>query len=158
GDYVLAVKGNQETLHNEVIEYLGNVIDEAVPDVVVSTHETKETGHGRKEERLVLAVAVPGDFGPKGSGAGPQSLCLVTRTQESKGKVEGPQACYYISSLAADAATLVAAIRGHWRIENNMNWILDVSFREDESRVRKDHAPANFGLLRRIALALLKRC
>lgn len=158
GDYVLAVKGNQETLHAEVIEYLGRVIDEEVAGVVVSRHDTTEAGHGRQEERLVLAVAVPEDFGPKALWAGLKSLCLVTRTRESNGQVEGPEAFYYISSLEADAEKLGAAIRGHWSIENNLNWILDVSFREDESRVRKDHAPANFGLLRRIALGLLKRC
>lgn len=158
GDYVLAVKANQETLHAATVEYLGRVIDEEVPDVLVSRDNATEVAHGRKEERLVLAVPVPEDFGPKGLWAGLKSLCLVTRTRESNGKVEGPEAFYYISSLEADAQQLGAAIRGHWSIENNLHWVLDVSFREDESRVRKDHAPANFGLLRRIALALLKRC
>jgi predicted transposase YbfD/YdcC len=158
GDYVLAVKGNQETLHADMVEYLGQIIDEEVPGVVASTHDTAEAGHGRKEERLVLAVPVPEDFRHTKLWAGLKSLVLVVRTRESNGKVQGPEAFYYISSLEADAQKLGAAIRGHWSIENNLHWVLDVSFREDESRVRKDHAPANLGLLRRIALALLKRC
>lgn len=158
GDYVLAAKGNQETLHSGMIEYLGKVIDEDVPEVIARRHDTVETGHGRHEERLVVAVPVPEDFPQKELWAGLKSLCLVVRTRQSNGKVEGPEAFYYISSLEADAAVLGAAIRGHWSIENNLHWILDVSFREDESRVRKDNAPANLGLLRRISLSLLKRC
>jgi len=157
GDYVLAVKGNQETLYNDIMAYVGECLDKDFAGVKVSRHGSKEQGHGRVEERQVLAVPVPAGFRNRASWAGLKSLCMVTRTRSVGGVVEGPEAFYYISSLKPTAKRLGAAIRGHWGIENNLHWQLDVSFREDESRVRKDHAPENLGLLRRLALSLLKR-
>jgi predicted transposase YbfD/YdcC len=157
GDYVLAVKGNQDTLYGDIMAYLGECLDNDFAGVKVSTHTTTEQGHGRKEERHVIAVPVPEGFRNRELWAGLQSLCLVTRTREVGGQVEGPEAFYYISSAKANAKKLGAAVRGHWGIENGLHWVLDMSFREDESRVRKDHAPANLGLLRRLALSLLKR-
>lgn len=157
GDYVLAVKGNQETLYEDIMAYLTECLDKDFAGVKVSTHSSREEGHGRKEERQVIAVPVPEGFRHRELWAGLKSLCLVTRTREVDGKVEGPEAFYYISSAKANAKRLGAAVRGHWGIENSLHWVLDVSFREDESRVRKDHAPANLGLLRRMALSLLKR-
>jgi predicted transposase YbfD/YdcC len=157
GDYVLAVKGNQDALYDDVMAYLGECLGKDFAGVKVSTHTTTEQGHGRKEERHVIAVPVPEGFRNRASWAGLESLCLVTRTREVGGQVEGPEAFYYITSLKANAKKLGAAVRGHWGIENGLHWVLDMSFREDESRVRKDHAPANLGLLRRIALSLLRR-
>jgi predicted transposase YbfD/YdcC len=157
GDYVLAVKANQETLHADIMAYLGTCLDKDFAGVKVSTHSSKEQGHGRAEERQVLAVPVPEGFRNRASWAGLKSLCMVTRTRSVGDVVEGPEAFYYISSLKPAAKRLGAAVRGHWGIENNLHWQLDVSFREDESRVRKDHAPENLGLLRRMALSLLKR-
>jgi predicted transposase YbfD/YdcC len=157
GDYVLAVKANQDTLRDDVMAYIGECLDKDFAGVKVSTYTTAEAGHGRREERYVIAVPVPEGFRNRELWAGLESLCLVTRTREVGEQVEGPEAFYYISSLKANAKKLGAAVRGHWGIENGLHWVLDMSFREDESRVRKDHAPANLGLLRRLALSLLKR-
>jgi predicted transposase YbfD/YdcC len=154
---VLAVKGNQDALYDDVMQYLGECLGKDFAGVKASTYTTTEEGHGRKEERHVIAVPVPEGFRNRELWAGLESLCLVARTREVGGQVEGPEAFYYISSLKAEAEGLGGAIRGHWGIENGSHWILDMSFREDESRVRKDHAPANLGLRRRLALSLLKR-
>lgn len=157
GDYVLAVKANQDTLHDDIMAYIGECLDNDCAGVKASTHTTTEKGHGRKEERHVLALPVPEGFRNRELWAGLKSLCLVMRTREVGGEVEGPEGFYSISSLAAQAKPLGRAARGHWGIENSLHWVLDIGFREDESRVRKDHAPANLGLLRRMALSLLKR-
>jgi predicted transposase YbfD/YdcC len=157
GDYVLAVKANQDTLHDAIMACIGECLDQDFAGVKASTYTTTEEGHGRKEERHVIAVPVPEGFRNRAWWPSLESLCMVTRTRAIGGKVEGPEAFYYISSLKANARKLAGAVRGHWGIENGLHWVLDMSFREDESRVRKDHAPANLGLLRRLALSLLKR-
>lgn len=151
------MKANQDTLHGAIMTYLGACLGKDFAGVKVSAHTTTEQGHGRKEERQVLAVPVAEGFRHRARWAGLGGLCLVTRARAAGGQVEGPEAFYYIGSVRADAKRLGAAIRGPWGIENGLHWVLDRSFREDESRVRKDNAPASLGVLRRLALSLLKR-
>ena len=86
-----------------------------------------------------------------------KSICMAVRTTRQQGKEEETRARYYISSLGAKADVIGEAVRRHWGVENGLHWVLDVSFREDECRIRKDHGPENVGMLRRLALSLLKK-
>lgn len=157
GDYVLAVKGNQDHLEDDIMASFGAGLDNDWKDIDVSIFTTKNKGHGRVEERQYLAIPVPKTLRHREAWKDLTSLCMVVRERTQGDVTEGPEAFYYISSLKPDAKKLAGAIRGHWGIENALHYILDVSFAEDQSRIRKDHAPANMGLLRRIATSLLKR-
>jgi predicted transposase YbfD/YdcC len=156
GDYVLAVKGNQESLEAAVVKLCAESLDNQFADIKHSAYETEEKSHGRQETRTYYALPVPKDFACKEDWKGLRSLGMAFRNCQQAGKPEEIRVRYYISSMSANAKKMAAAIRGHWGIENSCHWVLDVSFREDESRIRKDHGPANMGQLRRLALSLLK--
>ncbi len=151
GDYVLAVKANQGSLWQEVHQCF------AEPDADgISFYETEEQGHGREETRWYwMTETLPWPL-RRIQWKGLRSMGVVesSRTVGTKTTVERR---YYISSLPADAARLAEAVRGHWHIENQLHWVLDVAFREDESRIRTGHADVNMAVVRRIALNLLKQ-
>jgi len=155
GDYVLAVKLNQPTLHEQVTRAVTAALeaDEASYD----EHATVEEGHGRKETRSYAILAAPETVDPEGQWP---DLCAVgvafSDRVDARGR-ESLEARHYILSTLLSAEEFAAAVRGHWGIENNLHWQLDVSFREDECRVHRDHAPANLSVIRRFALGLLKR-
>src|SRR4051794_8442254 len=155
GDYVLAVKLNQPTLHEQVTRAVTAALeaDEASYD----EHSTVEEGHGRKETRSYAILAAPETVDPEGQWP---DLCAVgvafSDRVDARGR-ESLEARYYILSALLSAEEFAGAVRGHWGIENNLHWQLDVSFREDECRVHRDHAPANLSVIRRFALGLLKR-
>jgi predicted transposase YbfD/YdcC len=153
GDYVIAVKGNQEKLLDAVQEAVGQALDTNAG----TTLAKRERGHGRTEERLCTVIAVPDDFPDRSAWAGLRSLAMVSREYvDSQGEPHSGVR-YYISSLPARrAGTIARAVRSHWSIENQVHWAMDVSFREDTSRAREAHAQANLGMLRRSALSLLK--
>src|SRR5436305_1460339 len=111
--------------------------------------------HGREEERYVTVVQDPDGLpdGWKDVGA----VALVCRERQVKGQKNEGTARYYLTSLRVSAAELAGYVRNHWAIENGLHWVLDVAFREDDSRTRAGHAAANLGLLRRVAVSLLKR-
>jgi predicted transposase YbfD/YdcC len=154
-DYVLAVKDNQATLREDIqtaVEHTGRFNQ---PDY----HKTVNKGHGRIEIRECWAVSDP-DVVAHINGykqwKGLHSLVKVT----SERRMDSQTSCatrYFISSLPAEASHLLEVVRAHWQIENGLHWVLDMAFREDESRVRKDHAPQNLAIIRRIALNLLKQ-
>jgi predicted transposase YbfD/YdcC len=153
GDYVVCVKGNQKGLHDAV----GGVFERAGDAEFAGCDMAAEVGegHGREEQRYVTVVQDP-DGLPKGwTDVG--SVALVCRERRVKGQENESTARYYITSLRVGATELAGYIRGHWGIENGLHWVLDVSFREDDSRTRSGHAAANLGLLRRVAVSLLKR-
>lgn len=156
-DYILAVKKNQKGLYQE-IAYLFTVA-EAVnyEPMQCSKHETQENQHGRIDKRCYAVL--PGAYLKrlKLGWQGIQTIIQVKSQREHKGEPVKIEKRYYISSLSLDAQLISRAIRAHWRIENNLHWSLDVSFREDESRIRKAYAPENVGWLRRFALTLLKK-
>jgi predicted transposase YbfD/YdcC len=159
GDYVLAVKGNQEHLEQDIIAHFQK-LDEAAEQAKrprrPDAHETKDGGHGRQEYRRCEALPIPKDLRGRDDWQDLKSICRVTRRYTDKGQ-EKSEVRYFISSLPADAQRLGAAVRGHWSVENNLHWVLDMTFAEDRSRARTDHAQENMGLLRRWALSVLKQ-
>lgn len=156
-DYVLAVKKNQEILHKE-IDYAFKIAEATCYAVIpCSQYETQEQGHGRIESRCYTVLPSACLKQTQKAWSGIHSIVQVESQREIKNGQISTEKRYYISSLPVDAKIIGKAIRAHWRIENNLHWSLDVTFREDESRIRKGHAPENVGWLRRFALTLLKK-
>ncbi len=155
GDYVLAVKGNQPSLHSGVVEFFLDHLEDDFARVKVSRHETTEHGHGRDEHRTYYVCDVPEDLPDRARWKGLKRIGMAISDT-----VRGGKACddvrYYILSKRMSARRFGATVRGHWGIENSLHWQLDVSFGEDRSRVRKGHADANLSLVRRTALSLLR--
>jgi len=153
-DYVLALKKNQPNLYREV-EYFFKVAEQS-DYFTTDTFETVEKGHGRIEQRTCTCLDVAGQLDHIAQGW--KDLVTVAKihaTREIKGKVQ-EQTRYFISSLPCNAQQIARAVRTHWSIENTLHWCLDVTFREDASRIRKDNAPENMAILRRIAFSLAK--
>jgi predicted transposase YbfD/YdcC len=155
-DYVLALKGNQESLHQTVIDYLNEQAANDFADVKVRRHITREMGHGREETRLYLQLPVPADLPGLDRWKGLQSLGMATLLCVRDGK-ETFETRYYISSLAVGVRVFAHAVRSHWGIENSCHWSLDMTYREDESRLREPHLRENFAWLNRFTLSLLKQ-
>jgi predicted transposase YbfD/YdcC len=155
-DYVLALKGNQETLHQEVIDYIDQQSENDFADVPARRHITKETGHGREEIRSYIQMPVPQDLHGLPLWKGLKSIGMATLVCVRNGK-ETIETRYYISSLAVSVKQFAHAIRSHWGIENGCHWSLDMTYREDESRIREPHLRENFAWLNRFTLSLLKQ-
>lgn len=154
-DYLIAVKDNQPKLREEVEVAFAtaSITDERLPRT--AKHESTEKAHGRHEVRRVLVLEVEGRLSEAQSWRGLQSLVRVESERTVKGK-HSREDRYYISSVKPDAAVIAKLVRGHWGIENQQHWTLDMAFDEDRNRTRKKNGPDNFALLRRIALNLLK--
>lgn len=155
-DYVLALKANQGNIYKDVESFFDAVVNDHTYGFQISTHQTVDGEHGRIETRKYWHVNAPEHLVEKFGWPGLQSLGMCEATREFKGQVSKEKR-YYLSSLSVDAVRLAEAVRGHWSIENSLHWILDVVFREDDSRVRIGHAAENFSLVRRIALNLLQQ-
>lgn len=155
-DYVLALKGNQETLHQEVIDYIDEQAKNDFADVKARRHITQETGHGREEIRSYIQLPVPEDLRGLELWKGLKSIGIATLVCVRDGK-ETTETRYYISSLAVSVKLFAHAVRSHWGIENSCHWSLDMTYREDESRIRDPHIRENFAWLNRFTLSLLKQ-
>ena len=155
-DYVLALKGNQETLHQAVIDYLDEQSKNDFADIQARRHLTHETGHGREETRSYIHLPVPETLRGLELWKGLQSLGVATLACVRDGK-ETVETRYYISSLPVGVKRFAHAVRSHWGIENSCHWSLDVTYREDESRIRDEHLRETFAWLNRFTLSLLKQ-
>jgi predicted transposase YbfD/YdcC len=159
GDYVLAVKENQPVLHAKVSKLLDEAILDAFEGMNYASHESSDDNHGRVENRRVWVTDEVDHLGSlRDEWAGLSSVAVVESVRQVLAGKTSIERRYFISSLKGlDAREMAAAVRGHWAVENKLHWQLDVSFREDERRIRKDHGPENFSRLCRIALNLLKQ-
>jgi predicted transposase YbfD/YdcC len=168
GDYVLPVKENQPALHEKVSALMNEAALGEVAGLNVGYFQQNNVGHGREETRRIWLVNDTNSLGKTllnlWPGLGGGSLALVERQRKDLGDLTGKttvERSYYISSLGgcdnAAAQTMAQYARGHWAVENNLHWQLDVSFREDDRRIRKGHGAENYSRLSRIALNLLKR-
>ena len=156
-DYVLSVKGNQGNLYEDLIQYFDWALEDKFNQTSFTSDETTDGEHGRIEVRRYYATSDCEWLRKKADWKGVRSIAMVESERTVVGEATSIQRRYYISSLEADAKQLGKAIRGHWSIENSLHWVLDIGFREDENRIRKDHSPENVATLRHIALNLLKQ-
>jgi predicted transposase YbfD/YdcC len=154
GDYLLAVKGNQPALEDAVLAAFARAFATDFAGLAYDEDVQAERGHGRQEERGVTVL-----YDPAGLPAGWPDVAAVVLVRRER--VAGGQAAstahYYLSSLRGSAAELGRLVRRHWAVENELHWTLDVAFREDANRTREGHAGANLGLVRRVAVSLLKQ-
>jgi predicted transposase YbfD/YdcC len=156
GDYVLAVKENQEALYRDVVACIDKAAASDFARLSYDLHQTSESGHGRREERTYLVLHDPAGLTTRQEWAGLKSVVLVQR-RRWVGDEYSEESHYYISSGSLTAEEMARSIRGHWGIENGLHWVLDVVFHEDQSRVKDRNAAENLALLRRVAVSLLKQ-
>ena len=152
-DYILSLKENHPTLHQQVKNWFETAQSIGFEGINVSISQRIEKGHHRLEKRRVYTVPmsqIPQLY-QLDLWAGLKTIVMVVRSSQHWNKTT-QEVQFYITSLASDAIKIGSAIRQHWGIENSVHWTLDVTFHEDESRIRSLHSPQNFALLRRIAL------
>jgi predicted transposase YbfD/YdcC len=155
-DFVLALKGNQESLHQAAIAYIDEQSKNDFADAEARRHLTKDKGHGREEIRSYIQMPAPESLAGLKLWKGLKSLGVVTSQCVRDGK-DTIETRYYISSLPVKVKCFAHAVRSHWGIENTCHWTLDVTYREDESRIRDKHVRETFAWLNRFTLSLLKQ-
>ena len=155
-DYVLAVKDNQPKLCAAIRDFFSRHLEDDLQHAAHRRHETHEQGHGRIDDRYYYLAKLPDDFPLAEKWAGLKAIGMAVRVTEHADGRTTDDVRYYITSRYSSGKKFAEAVRGHWGIENSLHWQLDVTFGEDQSRIRKGHADANFSLLRRAALSLLK--
>ena len=156
GDYVLALKGNHPKLADAVHAFFNNHLEDEFARYPVSRYEESEKSHGRLEQRIYYQATVPKDFYGRDQWPGLKTFGAAIRIYKQNG-VEKSDLRYYISSLRRNGKQFARAVRGHWGIENSLHWCLDMTYREDESRVRNRRFAENLSWLRRLTLSLIKQ-
>lgn len=155
GNYCLAVKGNQPTLHQGIVAHFEDHLEEDFARTTVRRHESEEQGHGRVEHRHYYICPVPEDLPDRQRWPQLKAIGFTINHTKRDGK-DCYERRYYILSVFLSGRRFAEAVRGHWGIENRLHWQLDVTYQEDLCRLRKGHADANFSVLRRTTLSLLK--
>ncbi len=155
-DYVFSLKGNQGNLHDDVKLFFQDHQKENFGNLSFDYHETVDGGHGKIEIRRYRTTSDISWLQGKENWKNLETICMVERERHFDDRVES-ETSYYIGSIENNAEKFGHAVRSHWGIENSLHWVLDVTFREDESRIRKDNAPENFAVLRHIALNMVKK-
>lgn len=155
-DYLLQVKGNQPQLHMELEAYFNEALKHDFANVPHDVHETSERGHGRRERRKTYCTPDISSLSTAENWPGLKSIAMREAEREQNGETS-VERHYYISSMRGNDASKVArAARDHWSVENNLHWVLDIAFREDESRARMKNSAQNLSTLRQLSLNLLK--
>jgi predicted transposase YbfD/YdcC len=155
GEFILSVKENQPKLHVALQQHFEQRHAEGRRGRG-QHHATRDKQHGRREERHYYHTPIPEELAWIAREWPARSLGQVISYVQRDGK-DTAEVRYYLSSLEPDAERFAKAVRGHWGIENSLHWVLDVTFDEDQSRIRKDHGPENFALLRRIAVNVVRQ-
>lgn len=159
GDYVLALKENQGRLYEDVYGFFAHAEENKFRRITSDYHKTVNKDHGRIEIRRCWVISDPDyieTIRNKEAWSGLRTIAKV-EAERRIGQKTSVMVRYYITSLGCSAEQVLGSVRSHWGIENSFHWILDMAFREDESRVRKGYGAQNLALLRRLALTLLKR-
>jgi len=154
-DYVLAVKGNQPTLHQGIVNFFNDHLDDDFARTRVRRHETAERSRARDESRYYFLCPVPDDLPDRKRWPGLKAIGIALCNSHHGGR-DHTDVRYYILSRYVSGKRFGGAVRSHWSIENQLHWQLDVTFQEDQSRLRKKNADKNFSIMRRTALSLLK--
>lgn len=155
-DYVLALKGNQGSLNDDVRLFLETESDKSVGSRISDSYTDVDCGHGRIETRRCVVSDQIDWPEQKSAWTALRSLVMLEETCERRGKISTERR-FFISSLPADAKKIANAVRSHWMIENSLHWTLDVVFNEDQSRVRKDHSPQNMAIVRHMVMNVLNK-
>jgi predicted transposase YbfD/YdcC len=156
GDAVIAVKDNQPTLKAAIENHFKEHLERDLEDLRYRFHETHDEGHGRKDERSYYLTKPPSDFGPKEDWPWVKALGYTLRITQHADGTDTNEVRYYICTRYLSGKRFAEAVRNHWSIES-MHWVLDVNFREDESRTRERILGNNLSWLRRFAITFLKR-
>ena len=157
-DYVLALKGNQENLYNDVEKLFREGLENNFEGLEHHMCRTTDKGHGRTESRLYYVVDLPKELAERYSEwKGLKTLGMAICERQVGNGTPTVEKRFYICSIEAKVKTFARAVRGHWTIENKLHWVLDVSFHEDASRLRSGHGPENLALVRRLAASLLQK-
>lgn len=154
-DYVLALKGNQGSLREDVELFVAEQTAAGFRDTTISRDQTVDGDHGRIETRTTTVIHDAAWLRERHDWPGLNAVVMVESTREGDNKVER-ETRFYITSLVLMADLLGPIIRSHWAIENSLHWVMDMIFRDDECRVRTDHAPANFAAIRHMAHNLIR--
>jgi predicted transposase YbfD/YdcC len=154
-DYVLALKGNQGSLREDVEVFVAEQQSKGFADTVVSHNTTVDGDHGRIETRTTTVIHDVGWIQQRHDWPGLKAVVVVDSSREINGKTE-QETRFYLTSLVMIAALLGPVVRSHWAIENSLHWVMDMIFRDDECRVRTEHAPANFTTIKHMAHNLLR--
>jgi len=156
GDYVLAVKSNQERLLSDIQETVGKALDDELAKHEVASITTIDEGHGRREERTYTVITNLEGIRDRAAWPSLKAVGMCCRQRLVNGE-ETLEAHYFIGSRKMGARRYAGALRNHWSVENNLHWQLDVSFDEDKSQIQDRNTAENFAVLRKLALMLLKR-
>jgi predicted transposase YbfD/YdcC len=155
-DYVLALKGNQGSLREDVELFAAEQKANNFKDTIISRHETTDGDHGRIETRTTTVIHDVAWLQERHEWPGLKGLVMIESIREINDKIER-ETRFYLTSLILLANQLGPIIRSHWAVENSLHWVMDMVFRDDECRVRTDHAPANFTTVKHMATNLLRR-